>query len=201
MNRTIVEGELPEEVLLHSCCAPCSSAILEWLTQNGIKTTIFFYNPNIYPLSEYLIRKNELIRYAQKLNIRIINGDYRHDLWRVSVIGLENEPERGRRCLACFKHRLLMTAECARREGIKLYTTTLAGSRWKSAEQLRDAAAYAKTLIPEVNYWDVNWKKGGLQERRGILLKQNGFYNQKYCGCEFSMGHLSEEQKKEILNR
>ena len=113
----------------------------------------------------------------------------------------EKEPERGRRCLACFKHRLLVTAECAKREGIELYTTTLAGSRWKSAEQIREAAAHAKSLIPESTYWDVNWKKGGLQERRGILLKENGFYNQRYCGCEFSMGHLTEEQRIEILKR
>ena len=103
--------------------------------------------------------------------------------------------------LACFKHRLLVTAECAKREGIELYTTTLAGSRWKSAEQIREAAAHAKSLIPESTYWDVNWKKGGLQERRGILLKENGFYNQRYCGCEFSMGHLTEEQRIEILKR
>ena len=78
------------------------------------------------PVKEYLIRKNELDRYAQSLGIRVIDGDYRHDLWRLAVIGLEKEPERGRRCLACFKHRLLVTAECAKREGIELYTTTLA---------------------------------------------------------------------------
>ena len=95
----------------------------------------------------------------------------------------------------------ILTAECAKREGIELYTTTLAGSRWKSAEQIREAAAHAKSLIPESTYWDVNWKKGGLQERRGILLKENGFYNQRYCGCEFSMGHLTEEQRIEILKR
>ena len=94
-----------------------------------------------------------------------------------------------------------MTAECAKREGIELYTTTLAGSRWKRAEQIREAAAHAKSLIPESTYWDVNWKKGRLQERRGVLLKENGFYNQQYCGCEFSMGHLTEEQRIEILRR
>lgn len=198
---SLVLGPLPKEVLLHSCCAPCSAAILEWLQQNGVRPTIFFYNPNIYPVKEYLIRKNELDRFTQSLGIRVIDGDYRHDLWRLAVIGLEKEPERGRRCLACFKHRLLVTAECAKREGIELYTTTLAGSRWKSAEQIREAAAHAKSLIPESTYWDVNWKKGGLQERRGILLKENGFYNQRYCGCEFSMGHLTEEQRIEILKR
>ena len=104
---SLVSGPLPKEVLLHSCCAPCSAAILEWLLQNDVRPTIFFYNPNIYPVKEYLIRKNELDRYAQSLGIRVIDGDYRHDLWRLAVIGLEKEPERGRRCLACFKLSLI----------------------------------------------------------------------------------------------
>ena len=191
--------EAPSEVLLHSCCAPCSAAILEWMLDHGIKPTIFFYNPNIYPQKEYLIRKREIDRYAEKLGVRIIDGDYCHELWRISVLGLENESERGKRCLACFSHRLLVTAECARKEGITHYTTTLAGSRWKSLEQIRAAAERADSLIPGVRYWDVNWKKGGLQERRSVLLKENSFYNQLYCGCEFSMGHLSDEQKIIIL--
>lgn len=129
--------EAPSEVLLHSCCAPCSAAILEWMLDHGIKPTIFFYNPNIFPQKEYLIRKREIDRYAEKLGVRIIDGDYCHELWRISVLGLENEPERGKRCLACFSHRLLVTAECARKECITHYTTTLAGSRWKSLEQIR----------------------------------------------------------------
>ena len=91
---SLVLGSLPKEVLLHSCCAPCSAAILEWLQQNGVRPTIFFYNPNIYPVKEYLIRKNELDRFAQSLGIRVIDGDYRHDLWRLAVIGLEKEPEK-----------------------------------------------------------------------------------------------------------
>lgn len=187
---------LPSEVLLHSCCAPCSAAILEWMTDRGIRPTIFFYNPNIYPLEEYLTRKNEIDRYAKSLNLKIIDGDYRHDLWRISVRGLEDEPERGKRCLACFSHRLLVTAECARKEGIKYFTTTLAGSRWKRLEQIQEAAQKAGSLVPGVCYWDVNWKKGGLQERRAVLLKEHQFYNQQYCGCEFSMRHLSEMPRK-----
>ena len=196
---SLVVKNPPKEVLLHSCCAPCSAAILEWMRQNSVTPTIFFYNPNIYPEKEYLIRKREIDNYARALGIRIIDGDYRHDLWRISVLGLEKEPERGRRCLACFSHRMLVTAEVARKEGFSHFTTTLAGSRWKDNEQIRQAASRAEALIPGPKYWDVNWKKGGLQTRRSELLKENNFYNQLYCGCEFSMGHLSEEQKISIL--
>jgi predicted adenine nucleotide alpha hydrolase (AANH) superfamily ATPase len=124
--------------------------------------------------------------------------------------GLENEPERGGRCLKCFKLRLLRTAQYARERGIKVITTTLASSRWKSLDQINAAGHWA---VDEVNdgmplgavdssrlgvnevppddrqviWWDQNWRKGGLQERRNQILKEYDFYNQLYCGCEFSM--------------
>ena len=99
------------KVLLHTCCAPCSSAIIECLLQNGIRPTIYYCNPNIYPLEEYLIRKDECTRYAQALGLDIIDADYDHEAWLEAVKGLENEPERGGRCLKCFKLRLLRTAQ------------------------------------------------------------------------------------------
>ena len=107
-----------KEVLLHSCCAPCSSAIIEWMTQNDVRPTIFYCNPNIYPLEEYLIRKNEITRYAEQLGLRIIDDDYDHDLWlkevttRLSEKGMDaaTQPERGSRWLECFRLRLLRSA-------------------------------------------------------------------------------------------
>ena len=84
-----------QDVLLHCCCAPCSSAIIEWMLNNEIKPTLFYFNPNIYPDTEYLIRKNELKRYAQALQLRVIDGDYDHSGWREAVKGHEMEPERG----------------------------------------------------------------------------------------------------------
>ena len=178
-------------VLLHTCCAPCSSAIIEAMMQNGITPVIYYCNPNIYPLEEYEIRKNECTRYAQSLGLEIIDADYDHQNWLDAVRGLEDEPERGGRCLKCFKLRLLRTAEYARSHGIRVITTTLASSRWKSLDQINEAGNWACSQVSnpehEVVWWDHNWKKGGLQERRLQIIKEYEFYNQLYCGCEFSM--------------
>ena len=198
-------------VLLHTCCAPCSSAIIEALMQNGITPIIYYCNPNIYPQEEYEIRKNECTRYAQALGLEIVDADYDHDNWLEQMAGLENEPERGSRCLKCFKLRLLRTARYASQRGIKVITTTLASSRWKSLDQINEAGQWAcdqewkdchaplamtcetplvETVPPDdskVIWWNQNWRKGGLQERRNQILMEYDFYNQRYCGCEFSM--------------
>ena len=177
-------------VLLHTCCAPCSSAIIEAMMQNGITPVIYYCNPNIYPQEEYEIRKNECTRYAQALGLEIVDADYDHENWLCEMKGLENEPERGGRCLKCFKLRLLRTARYARERGIKVITTTLASSRWKSLDQINEAGQWACKNIPPddcVIWWDQNWRKGGLQERRLQIIKEYDFYNQRYCGCEFSM--------------
>ena len=179
-------------VLLHTCCAPCSSAIIEAMMQNGITPVIYYCNPNIYPQQEYEIRKEECTRYAKALGLEIVDADYDHENWLEAMKGMENEPERGGRCLRCFKLRLLRTAQYARERGIKVITTTLASSRWKSLEQINEAGQWAcNNMIPpsdcEVIWWDQNWRKGGLQERRNQILKEYDFYNQLYCGCEFSM--------------
>ena len=179
-------------VLLHTCCAPCSSAIIEAMMQNGITPVIYYCNPNIYPQEEYEIRKNECTRYAESLGLEIIDADYDHDNWLEAMKGLEGEPERGGRCLRCFKLRLLRTAEYARQRGIKAITTTLASSRWKSLDQINEAGLWACRTVNETDpdsviWWDQNWRKGGLQERRLQIINEYSFYNQRYCGCEFSM--------------
>ena len=185
-------------VLLHTCCAPCSSAIIEVLMQNGITPVIYYCNPNIYPQEEYEIRKNECTRYAQSLGLEIVDADYDHENWLDAVKGMENEPERGGRCLKCFKLRLLRTAQYASERGIKVITTTLASSRWKSLDQINEAGRWAcqqpilvrrSSAAPhdEIIWWDQNWRKGGLQERRLQIIKEYDFYNQLYCGCEFSI--------------
>ncbi len=155
--------------------------------KNGISPVIYYCNPNIYPSEEYEIRKNECSRYAQSLGLEIIDADYDHENWLSEVKGLESEPERGGRCLKCFKLRLLRTAEYARQRGIKLITTTLASSRWKSLEQINEAGQWACSQVQGVHWWDQNWRKGGLQERRLQIIKEYSFYNQLYCGCEFSI--------------
>lgn len=177
-------------VLLHCCCAPCSSAILECLIQNEIPVTVFFSNSNIYPLSEYDIRRNELIRYCQSLGVEYMEDIYAHDDWLEKVAkGNENAPERGPRCLACFKYRLSRAAKHAATNGFSLLTTTLASSRWKSLEQINAAGMEAVSNFKgesKLLWWDMNWRKGGLQPRRCELIRELGFYNQQYCGCEFS---------------
>ena len=174
-------------VLLHTCCAPCSSAIIEALMQNGITPVIYYCNPNIYPQEEYEIRKEECTRYARSLGLEIVDADYDHDVWLESMKGLENEPERGGRCLKCFRLRLLRTAQYARQRGIKVITTTLASSRWKSLDQINEAGFWACGQVDGIIWWDQNWRKGGLQERRLQIIREYDFYNQQYCGCEFSM--------------
>ena len=169
------------------------------MLQNGITPVIYYCNPNIYPYEEYETRKEECTRYAEALGLEIVDADYDHDNWLEAVKGLETEPERGGRCLKCFKLRLLRTAQYARERGIKVITTTLASSRWKSLDQINEAGQWAvdivnqssqNDMIPsekEVIWWEQNWRKGGLQERRLQILKEFDFYNQLYCGCEFSM--------------
>ena len=177
------------EVLLHACCAPCSSAIVEWMLQHDIRPTIFYFNPNIYPREEYDIRKNESKRHAESLGIRWIDGDYDHEQWLSQVKGLEKEPERGSRCLQCFRMRLMATAIQAKELGISFFATTLASSRWKSLEQISQAGLAAQEAVEGTTFWAQNWRKGGLQDRRNQLLREYQFYNQQYCGCEFSMNN------------
>ncbi len=221
-QKNIIEAPLGEtKVLLHTCCAPCSSAIIEAMMKNGITPVIYYCNPNIYPVEEYEIRKNECKRYAEALGLEIVDADYDHDNWLLQMKGLEDEPERGGRCLKCFKFRLLRTAEYARDHGIKVITTTLASSRWKSLDQINEAGFWAcdqvtnrylstETSVSVDNphnsrrfstetpvsvdktndgpvWWPYNWRKNGLQERRLEIIKEYDFYNQQYCGCEFSM--------------
>ena len=183
-------------MLLHACCAPCSSAIVEWLLAHRIEPVIYYYNPNIHPFEEYEIRKNESKRHAESLGIQWIDDDWRHEQWLRAVEGLEHEPERGRRCEACFYHRLFHTARKAQELDIPFFATTLASSRWKNLDQINAAGLCAAETVNRypadsavhepVSFWAQNWRKDGLQERRNELLKEYRFYNQQYCGCEFS---------------
>ncbi len=175
------------KVLLHACCAPCSSAIVECLMKNGIRPVIFYSNSNIYPFEEYGHRLNECLRYAKKWGLEIVEDQYDHNAWESCAAGLENEPERGGRCLKCFKFRLLRAAEYASAHGFEVLTTTLASSRWKSLDQVNEAGRWACAQVQGVTWWDQNWRKGGLQERRNQIIKEEDFYNQLYCGCEYSL--------------
>lgn len=183
-----------DRVLLHACCAPCSGAIIECLLRSGIRPTIFFSNANIFPLEEYVHRKDECVRYAVSLGLDIVDDDWSHDDWLEAVRGMEDAPERGPRCLRCFSYRLERAARYAAANGFGLLTTTLASSRWKSLDQVNTAGRRACSLVSGVEWWDMNWRKGGLQERRGEIIREMEFYNQLYCGCEFSLPKEDNEK-------
>ncbi|HCU75893.1 MAG TPA: hypothetical protein DGS69_10575, partial [Acinetobacter baumannii] len=124
--------ELPSghnKLLLHSCCAPCSGEVMESLIESNINFSIFFYNPNIHPVKEYLIRKEENIRFADKHNIPFIDADYDTNNWFARAKGMENEPERGIRCTMCFDMRFERTALYAYENGFSLISSSLGISR------------------------------------------------------------------------
>ncbi len=118
--------------------------------------------------------------------LAVIDDVYDHEAWRCAVRGLECEPERGQRCLQCFRFRLERAARYAHEHGFNVLTTTLASSRWKDLEQVDAAGSYACSLFPGLRWWGRNWRKGGLQERRSAIIREQNFYNQTWCGCEFS---------------
>lgn len=221
-----------ERILLHCCCAPCSTAIIEWMVGAGLRPGIFFSNSNIVPFREYSIRRYELRRYAAAHGLETIDDEYDHSAWLEFVRRLElpsavgpvgsqsmpkepavriaDMPERGPRCQECFKFRLLRAARYASAHGYTLLTTTLASSRWKDLGQVDAAGRWACDVVNgtidevhatdsdqgsplsgrnEVLWWNQNWRRGGLQERRNALIKEWAMYNQTFCGCEFSERH------------
>ena len=204
-------------MLLHSCCAPCSGAVLECLLENGVRPVVFFSNSNIVPREEYELRLSELRRYCAELDVPVVDDEYDHEAWLDFVLGergteeaaaLAQAPERGERCLRCFKFRLLRAARYASEHGLEVLTTTLASSRWKSLQQVDEAGSWACSLpafasassqspggagglesVPQkapVIWWPQNWRRGGLQPRRAEIICEQNFYNQTFCGCEFS---------------
>lgn len=149
------------KVLLHSCCAPCSAAVMEAIKVMGVDLTVFFYNPNIHPFKEYERRKNENKRFAEKLNIPFIDADYDSTRWFEQTNGLENEPERGARCTVCFDMRLTNTAQYANAHDFPIFAASLGISRWKNLELINDCGQRAAARYPALFYWDCNWRKGG----------------------------------------
>ncbi len=182
--------ELPEnthKLLLHSCCAPCVGELMERFLESDIDYTIFFYNPNIHPLQEYEIRKQENIRFAEKHNIPFIDGDYDRDEWFSRAKGMENEPERGIRCTMCFDMRFERSALYAYEHGFDVFTSSLGISRWKNMEQINDSGLRAAAHYPGMVYWTYNWRKEGGSQRMIEISKREEFYQQEYCGCVYSL--------------
>ena len=145
MSKSRIKLELPaqaDKLLLHSCCAPCSGEVMETLLHSEIDYSIFFYNPNIHPVKEYLIRKEENIRFAEKHNIPFIDCDYDTDNWFQRAKGMENEPEKGIRCTMCFDMRFERTALYAHEHDFKIFSSSLGISRWKNMQQIKEVVPH-----------------------------------------------------------
>ena len=193
-----------KKLLLHSCCAPCAGEIMEAIAASDIQTTIYFYNPNIHPKEEYEIRKDENIRFAEKLGFDFVDADYDKDNWFERVEGLENAPERGERCTVCFDMRFERSALYAHENGFKVYGTTLGISRWKNMDQINDSGNRAAQRYEDVHYWDFNWRKQGGSSRMLEISKKEKFYKQEYCGCVYSLRDTNrwrKSQGREIIKR
>ncbi|MDE1478954.1 epoxyqueuosine reductase QueH [Xenorhabdus bovienii] len=175
------------KVLLHSCCAPCSGEVMEAMLISGIDFTIFFYNPNIHPLKEYELRKDENIRFAEQMGIPFIDADYDRDNWFERAKGMENEPERGIRCTMCFDMRFERTALYAHEHGFPVISSSLGISRWKNMQQINECGVRAASRYPDLTYWEYNWRKGGGSSRMIEISKREEFYQQEYCGCVYSL--------------
>ncbi len=176
-----------KKVLLHSCCAPCSGEVMEAMLASGVEYTIFFYNPNIHPEREYLLRKDENVRFADKHGIAFIDADYDKDNWFERARGMEREPERGIRCTMCFDMRFERTALYAHENGFPVITSSLGISRWKDMNQINDCGHRAAGRYEGLSYWDYNWRKGGGSARMIEISKREEFYQQEYCGCVYSL--------------
>ena len=180
------------KVLMHSCCAPCAGELMEQMLANGIDLTIFFYNPNIHPKKEYEIRKNENIRFAEKMGIPFVDADYDVQNWFARAKGMEHEPERGARCTMCFDMRFARTALYAHENGFPVITSSLGISRWKNMDQINDCGIRAAAPYEDVTYWDYNWRKEGGSARMYEIAKREAFYAQQYCGCIYSLRDSNE---------
>lgn len=192
-------------ILLHSCCAPCSTAVIERLKDN-YEIVILYYNPNIYPEEEYLKRKNEEIKYINHLNetdkdikISMLDADYESEKFYEATKGYENEREGGARCAICFKLRLEKTAKLAKENGFDLFGTTLTVSPHKNAE-LINSIGLAIERETGVKFLVSNFKKQDGYKLSIELSKQNNIYRQNYCGCEFALRIQQEEMKNRNIN-
>ena len=187
-------GERPS-LLLHVCCAPCSTACLEKLT-DAFQVTCFYYNPNIYPEEEYSRRVAEQRRFISELPaknpIALTVGDYDPQEFYTAVKGLEQIPEGGERCFACYRLRLERTARLAEERGFEYFTTTLSISPYKNAPKLNEIASELAGIY-RVKALPSDFKKREGYKRSVELSKQYGLYRQDYCGCIFSQRERNKD--------
>ncbi|MBQ8504325.1 MAG: epoxyqueuosine reductase QueH [Clostridia bacterium] len=188
-------GAVPT-LLLHACCAPCSSYCLEYLSEY-FRITVFFYNPNIWPVEEYSHRANEIRRLISestyKNEVSLIEGEAEPEEFYSCVRGLEKEREGGARCFACYELRLRKTAQLAKKMGFDYFTTTLSISPLKNAAKINEigerlADEYETAHLPS------DFKKKNGYKRSIELSREHDLYRQNYCGCVYSVRNSSEAE-------
>ena len=172
------------KLLLHICCAPCSTEAVERLSSEH-EVTGFFYNPNIHPREEYDLRRRELEKYAEERGIPLIFSDYDVKRWADFVVGLEEEPEGGQRCRACFQMRLEKTAETATALGFEAFTTTLSISPHKNSAVINSVGAQASAKYG-VSFLAEDFKKKDGFKKSVESSRRHGLRRQSYCGCVYS---------------
>ena len=170
-------------LVLMSCCAPCSAGAIKQLADGEISGIddfiVLFFNPNIFPTDEYDRRLAEQVRYCEKLGVKYAIGEYDHAAWRNAVRGMENAPERGPRCSACFRFRFEYANKWAAEHGYNAISSVFGVSRHKDQSQVDRAGCI--TLSDK--YMPIKWD----EQLRIAINKTADFYRQKYCGCEFSI--------------
>lgn len=191
------EGKVPR-LLLHACCAPCSSAVLEYLSQY-FAITLLYYNPNIAPLEEYQKREAELRRLVSQMKfthpVELLPCQYDGQAFVQAARGLEGEPEGGRRCEACFRLRLRYAAQEAARLRFDYYTTTLSISPMKNAPLLNQLGEEIGREFG-VAHLPSDFKKKDGYKRSVQLSKEYDLYRQDYCGCAFSKAQRQREKEE-----
>lgn len=189
------EQQLRPKLLIHSCCAPCSSYVLEYLSQ-FFEITIFYFNPNIYPEAEYIRRVEEQKQLIQAMplssKVHFCQGEYQPLEYYQAIKGLEEGPEGGNRCFVCYELRLREAAQLAREGGYDYFTTTLSISPHKKSEKLNEIGSKLATEF-EVAYLPSDFKKKNGYKRSIELSKEYNLYRQDYCGCIFSMREQPEK--------
>ncbi len=182
-------GGAAPRLLLHSCCGPCSSYVLEYLA-SVFKITVLYFNPNIYPESEFKKRAASQEKLVSSMTfenpVALVTAEYRPEEFDRAAAGAEDAPEGGERCLRCFALRLEETARRAREEGFDYFATTLSVSPRKNAEAL-NAVGGALGEKYGVPYLFADFKKRGGYKRSVELSGQYGLYRQNYCGCKYSL--------------
>ncbi len=184
----IKEKNITPTLLLHSCCAPCSSYVIEYLSPY-FNITILYYNPNISPIEEYEKRKQEQIKLIKELptknKVNILDCDYDNDLYEKTIKGLEKEPERGSRCTKCFLLRLEKTAITAKKNNFDYFGTTLTVSPYKNSKLLNEIGLSLQEKY-NIKYLYSDFKKNNGYKRSIELSKEYNLYRQNYCGCIYS---------------